>query len=142
MVKQISNMKEFQTIIMDDVKSTFPHLKTMGTSMRITRAIQTPAMFVELNEFEQGEQPNQLECLFSIRLLESTSSYDNSSNLEDLAIKISKYINGNRFSVNAEPARVFSARADNFSGLEDGYNAFEISFRQTITLGQDLCPAD
>lgn len=134
MVKQVSSMKEFQTIIMGDVQSTFPHLKTMGTSMRMTRAVQTPAMFIELNEFEHGEQPNQLECLFSIKLLESTSSEDNSSALEDLAIKISKHINGNRFSVNAEPARVFSARADNFSGAEDGYSAFEISFRQTITI--------
>jgi len=133
-----TTIAEFQCHAIETILKEFPNLKTGGFNSRIEGRIATPAIFLELTEFSYPDNvaPDDcsLDCQFSLKLMGSSLVDDPVIQLEDLAIKISRFIRGNRWGIYAEPAIVISSTSDDFSPHDEAYRVWEIRFNQSIAI--------
>jgi len=137
-----TTIAEFQCHAIETLLREFPSLKTGGFNSRIEGRVATPAVFLELTEFSYPDNvpPDDciLDCQFSLKLVGSSLVDDPVIQLEDLAIKISRFIRGNRWGIYAEPAIVISSTADEFSPHDEAYRVWEIIFNQAIAIKEHL----
>jgi hypothetical protein len=136
-----TTIAEFQCHAIETLLREFPNLKTGGFNSRIEGRIATPAIFLELTEFSYPElvasTDYTLNCQFSLKLVGSSLVDDPVIQLEDLAIKISRFIRGNRWGIYAEPAEILTSTADEFSPHDEAYRVWEIRFTQTIAISEN-----
>lgn len=132
---------EFQCHAIETLLKEFPELKSAGFNSRIDGRIATPSLFLELAEFRYPELVSSddytLDCEFSIKLVGSSLVDDPVVKLEDLAIKVSRFIRGNRWGIYAEPAVIISSTSDDFSPHDEAYKVWDIRFKQTVAIHEN-----
>lgn len=137
------NLNQWHQAVIDHLKQN-ETLKTVSDYPREKEKITGPAAFLELTaiQFSNDDNPGteQLAATLEaeVRIIIGYRTKDAKRTIRLLAANIARQLEGERFGLVAQPARVGGCWPDEFDAMLDKYAVWRIVFTQDVLLG-DSC---
>ncbi|UYM14258.1 hypothetical protein [Endozoicomonas euniceicola] len=134
------DLNEWHQSVIDGLK-TLKAFKTVAEYPREKKKIVTPAAFLELTAIQAQADDNanteQLPVTLEaeVRIICGYRTKEVKRYIRLLAAQVAHYLDGQRFGVPSQPARVGGCWPDEFDTELDNYEVWRVVFTQDVLLG-------
>jgi len=137
-----------QQAITAAIAAQFPAVQTVEAYRENRRSLPTPAILLELEEFEAapdedpGTEQLAARCRFVARIVIGFRTADAEREIRRLSAALAAFVHRNRWGLPVEPAEVLTAAPDAFDAELDQFVVWSVEWQQIVHLGATVWTAE
>ena len=138
----MSILESLQKAIQSTVLEKIPAVQRCDLYPSIRKAIQAPAVFIELSNIEPGQDPGTGELAIIVNVearVVMDSTIDKAElHIQNLAAALATLVHRNQWGLNVSPADFTSASPDAFKADLDAYLVWVVEWQHQLHLGDSI----